>query len=88
MGGVAGAIVMQEVKGSHGGRQSLAEPVVGLRTGVIDGPRGPKVELVASMGAHRATGSDMAMHMDVEVARSLFVQLRDTFAKMSWPLPK
>ncbi len=74
---------MGKDKGSFGITQSIAEPVVSVRTRVVDRPSGPKIELLASMGER----SDVAMQMDVEVARSLFVQLRDTFVKMNWPLP-
>jgi hypothetical protein len=75
---------MGKTTGSYGVRQSIAEPVVSVRTRVVDGPSGPKLELIASMG----TRSDTAMQMDVEIARSLLVQLRDTFEKMNWPLPR
>jgi hypothetical protein len=73
---------MGKDRGSFGITQSIAEPVVSVRTRVVDGPSGPRIELIASMGA----GSDTAMQMDVEVARSLAVQLRDTLEKMNRPL--
>jgi hypothetical protein len=85
---------MTDIAFAAGSHHRIVQRVENISVDIIRGPRGPQVELVASIapdpngpnpGLPMATS--VAIHMDQSVAMILFSRLRERFLTMGWPLP-